>query len=554
MFLNTIIAKTTLVIFILFFLLSLFFWLKNWFEINKFQKLQKIKNDLLLLKSPFYLNKMTEVRKLTLQNKSYLPIFNWFFQNYQELFVQELDELLTDFVNILSKENEIKYFLLERENLIIFFQNYKKLQTKIEKFSNNLRIFSTWENFCLGKSNEFNLLLEKVFEEIERMKIAFSFDFTQFDKKFNYLQQEISIFEKSIYQKQYSKTFLIFCDLETQISSFLKQVYVWIKIVNVFLVFLPKKQEKLTRLLADANLKTQNNFINNFINYYQKETIKIENYLLEWEIFKAQDSLLLLLQSVDDNIYQLENQRTLFSVFNHSFQTATNYFDKIKKNILDLLHFSNNLDKKNFFQRFQEAGFGNFNFLIQENQKIIDNLYVKSYKTDKLVFFKPLIIEVEKILKSLLNLFNIYNQMDHFFTRESEQIEKIILTLMNLNTIFNKKENFFLKMIYEQEFVKCVDYFINFEEKKYNSSHSNFNYTVLLSRLQNQVFNLKLNVQNTILLKNISEFLFVKANKKRFQTEENWNKIINCEVLFLKQQYKNVIDILLDVVNVKYDF
>lgn len=256
-----------------------------------------------------------------------------------------------------------------------------------------------------------------------------------------------------------------------------------------------------------------------------------------------------LLNSFDENLNQLDNIDAFKRVCVSSYQVLIKYFDNIKKDIFDLLSYSESANKNYLLKRFQDSGFKDFMSLINENQKDIDDLYIVAQNIEKIYFFKPILKRIQNVLFLLLELLNIYFQMNLFFTRESEMIGKTILTLMSLNNLINKKEFFFLKQLHQNELNKCVNFFMDFEKNKLNIDIKQGNYGDKLLMLQAKVLNLKITIQNTMLLKNIAEALFVRANQRRFENEIYQNKILNAEILFLKQQFKNVIEILLEILD-----
>lgn len=148
-----------------------------------------------------------------------------------------------------------------------------------------------------------------------------------------------------------------------------------------------------------------------------------------------------------------------------------------------------------------------------------------------------------------LNLTEIRYQMELFFLTEKEKNETIFLTLLNLHSLLNKKNNFALKLLFNKKLDKLTEDFLFLEQRrlKFDLVDKNSDYNLLFDSFQERVFDLKNNLKNIFFLKFIAESLFVKVNKMRFSSEVYHNKILNCEILFLKQQYKNVIEMLLEM-------
>ena len=97
---------------------------------------------MLLFKSPFYLNKLVELKNLALQNKTYVPVFLAFFHNYKKLFIEEIQPLLDQFLQEVKKQDKLHNFLVESEKKYSIFKELELVEKQILTFANNLRTFS----------------------------------------------------------------------------------------------------------------------------------------------------------------------------------------------------------------------------------------------------------------------------------------------------------------------------------------------------------------------------------------------------------------------------
>lgn len=320
--------------------------------------------------------------------------------------------------------------------------------------------------------------------------------------------------------------------------------------VNIALIVLVSKNKELVECFSKIeNNKLQSSTVGQILNAYDQNRVQIELLLENFEVEDGKNLVLKLLVQTENKIFQLQQRATMKRIFEQSFKFVTDYFETISKSFLTFDQIAQSFNKDLFYRQFENAGFQNSSVLINQTRKQIDNLLVQNYDTEEIYFFQSLLAEIERILENCFNLIEIRNQMELFLQTEKEKNEKIFLTLLNLRSLLDKKNNFVLKVFFDKNLNKLMERFLFLEQKRLHSQDQKKgkDYNQLFDSFQTEVVDLKNNLKNTFFLKFIAELLFVKVNKLRFGNELYHNKILNCEILFLKQQYKNVIEMLLDI-------
>ena len=545
--------KITLILFFISLAVGVFCWIKLLFEINKIQKLEKLSDELKLFVTPFFLSKLLVAHNLATKNKKNLPVFLFFCKEYQELFHKEAVDFLSSFFQGLETDKSWNDFLVESEFQFNFFRKFDQFKKKVNHFSGKLMLFSAWENLCLEQINVFNLILAKINEDLDKIKIIFAFDFKEVDKNIMFLESTISHLRKTIYHQNIQITFSYFKNLGEKLLLFTEKYFDWYKLLNLYLVVLPKRVKEVISLAANLQFKVEKkNNVDFFLNKCDETKIKIKINLVEFNVEKVYYPLQNLILDLENRIFQLKEYEVMKTTFQSIFQFVIVHFEKIKKKFTsfgDKRFFSQSLEKVFFFHQLKVVKFQNFNDLLTETQKSVDDLLITHYNNNKISFFQPVIKQVQKILLNFLKLSEIYHQIDLFSAKKEEKSQIIFLTLLNFKTILDKKENFFLKTNYYWELNKLFDDFSYLIQKGVNSNHfhKKTNYNLVFNDFQNQVLNFKNKLENTFFLKHIAEILFVKVNRKRFVNEFLYNKILNCEVLFLKQNYKDAVELLLKI-------
>ncbi len=545
--------KITLILFFISLAVGVFCWIKLLFEINKIQKLEKLSDELKLFVTPFFLSKLLVAHNLATKNKKNLPVFLFFCKEYQELFHKEAVDFLSSFFQGLETDKSWNDFLVESEFQFNFFRKFDQFKKKVNHFSGKLMLFSAWENLCLEQINVFNLILAKINEDLDKIKIIFAFDFKEVDKNIMFLESTISHLRKTIYHQNIQITFSYFKNLGEKLILFTEKYFDWYKLLNLYLVVLPKRVKEVISLATNLQFKVEKkNSVDFFLNKCDETKIKIKINLVEFNVEKVYYPLQNLILDLENRIFQLKEYEVMKTTFQSIFQFVIVHFEKIKKKFTsfgDKRFFSQSLEKVFFFHQLKVVKFQNFNDLLTETQKSVDDLLITHYNNNKISFFQPVIKQVQKILLNFLKLSEIYHQIDLFSAKKEEKSQIIFLTLLNFKTILDKKENFFLKTNYYWELNKLFDDFSYLIQKGVNSNHfhKKTNYNLVFNDFQNQVLNFKNKLENTFFLKHIAEILFVKVNKKRFVNEFLYNKILNCEVLFLKQNYKDAVELLLKI-------
>ena len=550
MIFSSIIVTIVFFVFIIFLIISIFCWIKLFFEINKIQKLSRLSNFLSLLIAPFFLTKLLEIQKLATKNNHYAPAFFHFYETYTNLFKKEGLVLFNDFLQKPANSYNWNDFLAESEPRFKFFYHLEQFQKKVDRFSNNLRSFSAFEEAILEKINFFNLILDKTDEDLQALKIKLNFNFREIERTLSVFNGEVQNVKKTIYHHHYQDVFTQVINLQNNIIDFVEQCFDWMKLVNIFLIVLPNKNKELINSFATFNIRElKNQIVVQTLNNYDRTRIQIGLLLENFELQSSKATVLKLLTEVENKIFQLHQRAMMKKIFKNSFKFITDYFEILSKSFWNFEQTVQNFNKELFYRQFANAGYPNFFTLLHSTRQKIDNLLVESYDVEQICFFQSPLSNIKNILLSCLNLIEIKNQMELFFSTEKERNEEIFLTLLNLHSLLNKKNNFALKLSFDKKLDKLTENFLFLEQKRLNANKTDQgrDYNSLFGEFQTQVFDLKANLKNTLFLKSLAELLFVKINKMRFSDELYHNKILNCEILFLKQEYKNVIEMLLEM-------
>ena len=533
-----------------FLIISIFCWIKLFFEINKIRRLNKLNNELSLLTAPFFLTKLLEIKKLATKNAKYVPIFLYFCKSYQDLFSRNGLTFLNNFFQKSVSQQNWSDFLAESEFHSNFFKTFSTFQKNVNQFASDLRAFSAFEEKVIEKTNVLNLVLDKIDEDLKAIKIKLKFNFNEVDRIFNLLSDDLEGLKKIIYYQDHNNTLQVLFQLENKVNVFVDKFFDWLKLVNIALIVLVSKNKELVECFSKIeNNKLQSSTVGQILNAYDQNRVQIELLLENFEVEDGKNLVLKLLVQTENKIFQLQQRATMKRIFEQSFKFVTDYFETISKSFLTFDQIAQSFNKDLFYRQFENAGFQNSSVLINQTRKQIDNLLVQNYDTEEIYFFQSLLAEIERILENCFNLIEIRNQMELFLQTEKEKNEKIFLTLLNLRSLLDKKNNFVLKVFFDKNLNKLMERFLFLEQKRLHSQDQKKgkDYNQLFDSFQTEVVDLKNNLKNTFFLKFIAELLFVKVNKLRFGNELYHNKILNCEILFLKQQYKNVIEMLLDI-------
>ena len=531
-------------------IISIFCWIKLFFEINEIKKLDKLNGDIALLGAPFFLTKLLEIKKLATKNRRYLPVFLHFCQTYRSLFIEKGFTFLNVFFRKLANQKNWNDFLAESEFRSNFSKRFFEFQKKVNQFATNLRSFTILEETTLEKINVFNLVLDKVEEDLKVFKIKLKFNFTEPERLIRNLNSDVKNFKKIIYHHNYQNTLQKLIELEEKLTIFVYKIFDWIKLINIVLIVLPKKNKTLITTFSEIQTRgAPDKAVVNILSVYDQNRVQLELLLENFEVEDGKSFTLKLLSEIEDKIFQLKQRSVMKKIFEDSFKFVVDYFETLNKSFLNFEDVSQSFNKRLFYTQFEKIGFQNFSQLINQTRKQVDDLLVQNYDTGQIFFFQTLLWNIKNILLNCLNLTEIRYQMELFFLTEKEKNETIFLTLLNLHSLLNKKNNFALKLLFNKKLDKLTEDFLFLEQRrlKFDLVDKNSDYNLLFDSFQERVFDLKNNLKNIFFLKFIAESLFVKVNKMRFSSEVYHNKILNCEILFLKQQYKNVIEMLLEM-------
>lgn len=534
-----------------FLIISIFFWIKLFFEINKLAKLGKLSTDITFFNAPFFLTQLLKLKNLALKNNKYLPVFVHFYYQHQNFFCKNNLLFLEKFLQKFSNPPNWNEFLVETEASSNFFQAFQQFQNQVNDFSLDLRSFSALEQTILEKVNFFRLILDKSEEDLKTLKMKLNFNSTEVENIFTLLNDKNQILQKSIHSYDHQNILELLLKVENKIITFSNKFFNWLKLINLFLIVLTQKQKDLIDGFSIVKqTQKHNDAIVKLLNRHEQSRVKIELLLDAFDVEGAKSSLLQLITSIENEHFQLNKLLTMQKVFRNSFDFIVNHFRTIKRTFVDFEQISQTFNKDLFYFQFENSGFGNAPFLIKEIDAKINTLFIKISDHDPIYFFQPLLVEVKTILSKCLDLIDIRYQMELFFNQEKEKHEMIFLTLSNLCTLLEKKHNFALKVLFDEKVKKLMNNFLSLEHKRlnFNLDKANKDYNLLFDAFRIQVFDLKSNLKNIFFLKIIAELLFVKVNKMRFSNELYHNKILNCEILFLKQQYKNVIELLVEII------
>lgn len=545
---NTELLKHILMFFFIFFwLLNSLLLMKLFYEINRFNKIDKLKRELEFFKSFFFTNKLIEIKNFSLKNKEYKKIYNYLFNEYINLIVIKNDEIIKKFINNFEKENNVNSFIIESKVFSNIYNDFEINKKKIIFFCEELKIIFALENIVFSRINLLNLILDKTLEELNKLELIFDIDIEKIKVKIKSKIDDLSSFELNIYQLNNLEIEEKLETISKDIYIFVEKVIIWIKTISLFETF-RQKQTELIKLIEDKKYEDWFIYIQKFNRYFQKINIelfyKIESFLPK----KTKQIILKLLLNIENEIYQIKNVEYLKKMFDDSFKFIKINLKLLESNFFKFDELLKNFNNINIFTKLQNSEYKNFKKIIYETKKEVKFLIIDELEIKNKNFLNNDLFKIETILNNLAYLFDNLPKMINLFNAEKQKNNEMFITLINIKTIFLKDGLFYIKKIYHERYKKIMNNFLNFKKNQNSpiisdSSNLIVKHNVFLINVRS----LKEDIKKTILLKNIADNLFVKVNKFRFNNDFSRNKILNTEILFIKYDFKNVIEKLIEI-------
>ncbi len=545
-------TKIWIILFFICFMIMTFFMVKLWLEIIKFKKINNFQSELTILRSQYFLNRMNQIYDLTIKNKKYKKIFIYFFEKYKKLFTEELIEITDAFLTSLETDRKSINVLVGTLDQSEIYQKFDKLKAKIDNFNSELNYISSWQNFSIEQLNFFDLTISKAEEELEKSKLTMKFDVVDIENEIKQLKKQINLIHKKIEEIDFELTYVNLKETSQKLPIFIKKLFLWLKLIVFLQKKIPEAELELKKIFEISIENKKKNTVQEINQNLKSEINQIELMIKNFSLVEAEQKLIYVMENIQETKWELKNKQELKKILSTNLKLAQVNFDFAKKEFASFKKFISVYGDLVFFNKQKRIEFKQFNNLIKSTQSIVDELIIFEEDAKEQLFFIEAIKKLKKILSNTIQLINNYERIQSLFMTEKKHNQNLFFVILNLKVIFEQRDNFYLKKMYYSEYQKAMIYFLKLKNQQQLEHQSITKFINNFNQLKSMIDNLQISIQNTVLLREIANQLLVKSNKFRFSNDFLKNKILNTEIFFAKNNYKNVIETLLEIHEGKY--
>ena len=543
-----VLSKIIIVVFALLFLLNVFFAIKILYEINKFNKIKRIIDDLIYWKSYFFLKKFIELKNLSTKLEKYRSRFTKLFNNYQSLISESTLVWVNEFIDHLEAKKSSYFRLVESEKTTQYHRKFTEISKQNTQFSNRLKNALKIENYCLDQIYKFDIIHDLILDEINKTHLKTNFDFTELIRFWNDIHDHVKQFETNIYEVSDTK---MQSDLNYFLTIYQKNIRMiidYLKIVILYKNRLPQLKTTIIKLIqqkVSATVATP--FITTIEKMYQTESALISQQIKRFNDPDLNSQVINLYRNFNYKKVQLEKfyqmQTLLKKCFAQLSKTASqmqSWHTNLKQGIDNLKHetrfvFYNSQRIEAFYNSYQ-----NFQQLLQSWKTHYLNNQTDLFLSSQVIKARELLQKAQKYLQQNL-------EISKLLAIEKQRIENILLTIININNFLLKSNFSHLNELYSPELKAIGKQFTQLTEQATGQTSLPTSKLVQFNDLEIRIIKLKDQIEHKYLLSKIAELLFVKANKLRFTNNRITNQVLNAEMLYLKNNYVKAIEQLIEV-------